>query len=95
MNKDVKRRLLLIFGFVFIDLLGYSLILPLLPYYAEAFGATLTVIGLLGTSNALAQLIAAPIIGRLSDRYGRRPLLIFSIAGTVLSFLLLLSLIHI
>jgi len=89
MNKDVKRRLLLIFGFVFIDLLGYSLILPLLPYYAEAFGATLTVIGLLGTTNALAQLIAAPVIGRLSDRYGRRPLLIFSIAGTVLSFLLL------
>jgi DHA1 family tetracycline resistance protein-like MFS transporter len=89
MDKQVKRQLGLIFGFVFVDLLGYSLILPLLPYYAETFGATLTLVGLLGTSNALAQLIATPIIGRLSDRYGRRPLLIFSIAGTVLSFLVL------
>lgn len=89
MGHQVKRQLGLIFGFVFVDLLGYSLILPLLPYYAETFGATLTLVGLLGTSNALAQLVAAPVIGRLSDRYGRRPLLIFSIAGTVLSFLIL------
>jgi DHA1 family tetracycline resistance protein-like MFS transporter len=84
-----KRRLALIFGFVFLDLLGYSLILPLMPYYAETFGATLTLVGLLGTTNAVGQLIAAPIIGRLSDRYGRRPLLIFSIAGTFVAFLLL------
>ena len=89
MDRQLKRQLGLVFGFVFVDLLGYSLILPLLPYYAETFGATLTLVGLLGTSNAVAQLIAAPIIGRLSDRYGRRPLLIFSIAGTVLSFLVL------
>jgi len=89
MPKSVRRQLLLIFGFVFVDLLGYSLILPLLPYYAGTFGATLTVVGLLGTVNALGQLVAAPVIGRLSDRYGRRPLLIFSLAGTVISFLLL------
>ena len=89
MSNDLKKKLALIFGFVFVDLLGYSLILPLLPYYADTFGASITLVGLLGTSNALAQLIAAPIIGRLSDRYGRRPLLIFSIAGTVFSFLLL------
>jgi DHA1 family tetracycline resistance protein-like MFS transporter len=89
MDKDIKRRLGLIFGFVLIDLLGYSLILPLLPYYAETFGATLTLVGLLGTVNALGQLIAAPTIGRLSDRYGRRPLLIVSIVGTVVGFLLL------
>jgi len=89
MDNHLKRRLALVFGFVFVDLLGYSLILPLLPFYADTFGATLALVGLLGTSNALAQLVAAPIIGRLSDRYGRRPLLIFSIAGTVLSFTLL------
>ncbi|NSW51610.1 MAG: MFS transporter [Anaerolineae bacterium] len=87
--KDRKRRLGLIFFFVFIDLLGYSLILPLLPYYAETYNANATLVGLLGTSNALAQFFAAPIIGRLSDRYGRRPLLIFSILGTVVSFLIL------
>ncbi|MGC9348979.1 MAG: MFS transporter [Anaerolineae bacterium] len=88
MDKQTKRRLSLVFGFVLIDLLGYSLILPLLPYYADTFGASLFVVGLLGTSNALAQLVAAPFIGRLSDRYGRRPLLIFSIVGTVVSFLI-------
>ncbi|MBN1266001.1 MAG: MFS transporter [Anaerolineales bacterium] len=89
MPKELRANLLLVFGFVFIDLLGYSLILPLLPYYAETFTASLTLVGLLGASNALAQLFAAPIIGRFSDRYGRRPLLIFSIAGTLLSFLIL------
>lgn len=84
-----KRNLGLVFFFVFIDLLGYSLILPLLPYYAEEFQATPFLVGLIGTINAIGQLIAAPVIGRLSDRYGRRPLLIFSISGTVLSFLIL------
>jgi len=85
----MRRKLALIFGFVFIELLGYSLVLPLLPYYAETFGASLTLVGLLGTVNAFCQLLAAPVVGRLSDRYGRRPLLLFSIGGTVVSFLIL------
>jgi DHA1 family tetracycline resistance protein-like MFS transporter len=86
----VKRNpLSLIFAFVFIDLLGYSLFLPLLPYYADTLGASPLLVGLLIASNALAQLIASPTIGRLSDRYGRRPLLIASIVGTLFSFLLL------
>ena len=88
MTNDIKRRLAIIFGFVFIDLLGYSLILPLLPYIAERFSATPFQVGLLLTANALAQMIAAPTIGRLSDRWGRRPLLIISVAGTVAAFLL-------
>jgi DHA1 family tetracycline resistance protein-like MFS transporter len=85
----MKKSLILIFIFVFLDVLGFSLILPLLPYYAETFDATPTVVGLLLGANALAQLIGAPIIGRLSDRYGRRPLLILSIGGTAVSFLML------
>jgi DHA1 family tetracycline resistance protein-like MFS transporter len=85
----MRRNLALIFVFVFIDVLGFSLILPLLPYYAETFAATPTVVGLLLGANAVTQLISAPIIGRLSDRYGRRPMLILSIAGTVASFLML------
>jgi DHA1 family tetracycline resistance protein-like MFS transporter len=84
-----KTPLTLIFAFVFIDLLGYSLFLPLLPFYAETLGATPTLVGLLVASNALAQLVASPTIGRLSDRLGRRTMLIFSIVGTLVSFLLL------
>jgi DHA1 family tetracycline resistance protein-like MFS transporter len=85
----MRKNLALIFVFVFIDVLGFSLILPLLPYYAETFAATPTVVGLLLGANAVTQLISTPIIGRLSDRYGRRPMLILSIAGTVASFLML------
>lgn len=84
-----NTRLLTIFVIVFVDLLGFSLILPLLPYYAEAFGATSTVVGFLVASYAAAQLIGAPLLGRLSDRYGRRPVLLLSVLGTLAGFLLL------
>ncbi len=86
----MKNRLLFsIILVVFIDLLGFSLILPLLPYYAETFKASNFVTGLLVASYAAAQLIGAPLLGRLSDRYGRRPILIASIFGTFVGFLLL------
>ena len=84
-----KRRLALIIGFVFIELLGYSLFLPLLPFYAGSLGASATLIGLLIASNAVAQFLAAPIIGHLSDTWGRRPMLLFSITGTGVSFAIL------
>ena len=84
-----NTRLLTIFLIVFIDLLGFSLILPLLPYYAESYGATPTVVGLLVASYAAAQLFGAPLLGRLSDRFGRRPVLLLSVAGTSAGFLLL------
>lgn len=83
------RPLILILTFVFVDVLGFSLILPLLPYYAADFQASSIVVGLLLSTNALTQMIGAPILGRLSDRYGRKPLLITSISGTVISFLIL------
>jgi len=73
---------------VFIDLLGFSLILPLLPYYAETFNASKFTTGLLIAVYALMQLIGAPILGRLSDRFGRRPILLISVFGTFLGFLL-------
>jgi MFS transporter, DHA1 family, tetracycline resistance protein len=84
-----KKLLFSIFLIVFIDLLGFSLILPLLPFYAETFGASPITIGLLVAIYAAMQFIGAPILGRLSDRYGRRPMLIASIFGTFLSFLLM------
>ena len=85
----MRRSLVLILVFVFIDVLGFSLILPLLPFYAATFGATSSIIGLMLGANALAQLIGAPIFGRLSDRYGRRPLLLLGLVGTVAGFLML------
>ena len=84
-----NTRLLTIFAIVFVDLLGFSLILPLLPFYAEQYGATPMLVGLLVASYAAAQLIGAPLLGRLSDRYGRRPILLLSVAGTFGGFLLL------
>ena len=84
-----NKPLASIFLIVFIDMLGFGLILPLLPYYAETFGASDTVIGLLVASYAAAQLVGAPILGRLSDRFGRRPILLLSLVGTLLGFLLL------
>lgn len=88
MKRD-RLPLTLITLFVFVDVLGFSLILPLLPYYASSFGATPEVVGLILGANALAQLVGTPIIGRLSDRFGRKPLLLLSLASTVIGFLLL------
>lgn len=84
-----NKRFVTIFLIVFVDLLGFSLILPLLPYYAATFGSDALVTGFLVSSYAVAQLIGAPLLGRLSDRIGRRPVLLISIFGTFLGFLLL------
>jgi len=74
---------------IFVSLIGFGIIIPLLPFYAQTFGASPTTIGLLFASFSLAQFVAAPILGDLSDRWGRRPVLVFSLLGTVLSFTLL------
>ena len=85
----MSRPLLVIFLTVFVNLVGFGIIIPLLPFYAETFGASPVTIGLLFAAFSIAQLIAAPALGSLSDRFGRRPVLIFSLAGTVVSFVML------
>ena len=85
----MPRSLVVLFLTVFVSLIGFGIIIPLLPFYAQTFGASPTTIGLLFASFSVAQFIAAPVLGELSDRWGRRPILIFSLLGTVLSFALL------
>ena len=83
------KKLLPIFIVMFVDILGFSIILPLLPYYAKTLNISDQLIGLLVASYAICQFIAAPILGALSDRYGRRPLLLYSQIGSLGGFLLL------
>jgi MFS transporter, DHA1 family, tetracycline resistance protein len=85
----VTRPLLIIFLTIFVNLVGFGIIIPLLPFYAETFGASPLVIGLLFGVFSVCQLVAAPLLGDWSDRYGRRPVLIFSLVGTVISFVML------
>ncbi|HVV46764.1 MAG TPA: MFS transporter [Bryobacteraceae bacterium] len=86
-----RSPLLPIFLIVLVDVLGLTIILPLLPFYAEKLGASATVVGLLISAYAFCQLIAGPILGRMSDHMGRKPLLILSQCGTFIGFLVLAS----
>jgi multidrug resistance protein len=74
---------------VALDLVGWGIVLPILPIYAERFTGDATVIGLLVASFSLMQLVFAPVLGRLSDRYGRKPVLVFSLLGTAAGSLLM------
>jgi DHA1 family tetracycline resistance protein-like MFS transporter len=86
-----RSPLVVIFTTVFIDLVGFGIVIPVLPFYAEGsqFNATPRTVGLLFASYSVMQLIFAPILGRLSDKYGRRPVLLISIIGTGIGFLIL------
>ncbi|MGE0863625.1 MAG: MFS transporter [Vicinamibacterales bacterium] len=81
--------LAVIFLTVFIDLLGFGIIIPLLPFYAESYGASAFAIGLLGTSFSLMQFVFSPIWGRWSDKIGRKPIILLGLMGSCLSYLAL------
>lgn len=77
-----------IFSIVFVDFLGLSFILPLYPEIANRFGLSATLITILSASYALMQFLFSPMLGRLSDRFGRKPILVITSLGTAVSFLL-------
>lgn len=79
----------IVFTTVVIDLVGFGLVLPILPLWAEEFGASPVQIGLITASYAVMQLLFAPVWGRLSDRYGRRPVILVSLAGSAVSALMI------
>jgi len=76
-----------LFMIVLVDLIGFGLYIPLLPFYAEHFNATPFMVGLTMATYSLAQFISAPLWGSLSDRKGRRPVLMIGMAGSVISYL--------
>jgi len=84
-----RSPLAIIFGVVFIDLVGFGIVIPILPLYAERFGASPIVIGLLLAVYSAMQMLCAPLLGRLSDRIGRRPVLLVSVLGTAAGFFLM------
>ena len=83
-----RKALLVVYLAVFVDMLGFGVILPLLPFHTERLGGSGVWLGAVLTAYALAQFVAAPVLGALSDRYGRRPLLLVSLAGSAVSLAL-------
>ncbi len=79
----------IIFLIVVIDLLGFGLIIPLLPFYATRFNASALMVTLLFSIFSICQFVAAPILGLVSDRWGRKPVLVFSQLGSVAGYILL------
>src|SRR3712207_5366531 len=84
-----RSPLFVIFVTVFIDLVGFGIVIPILPYYVEQMGGTPFVLGLILTSYSVMQLIFSPVLGRLSDRHGRRPVLFVSLVGTGVGFIIM------
>jgi multidrug resistance protein len=86
--RDFIKRLWVLMSTVFVDMIGFLIVLPLLPFYAERLGADPIHVGALVSIFAAAQLASAPLWGRLSDRYGRRPMILGGLMISAVSYLL-------
>ena len=80
---------MLVFGVVFFDLLAFGIVIPILPYYARTFNASGLAMGWLMTSFSLMQFLFSPFWGQLSDRIGRRPVLVISVAGSAIAMIIM------
>ena len=87
--RSRRGSLASLFAIVIVDLVGFGVVIPILPFYAESFGASATVLGLLLTCYAAMQFFFAPVWGRWSDRVGRRPVMLLTIAGTAVALLVM------
>ena len=83
-----RRALVFIFLTVFFDLLGVGILVPVIPFLVGEYSTAGLTVGLLALTFSAAQFIAAPLLGRLSDRWGRRPVLVFSVLGSALGYVL-------
>lgn len=80
-DPRAPRVVFFVFVTVFLDLIGFGIIIPLLPFYVRTMGGSAETVGFILASFSVTQLIATPFLGRLSDRYGRRPVILLSLAG--------------
>lgn len=81
-----RRSLTILFATVFVDLLGFGIVIPFLPMYVERLGVGAFAIGLILSSYSLMQFLVAPVLGRISDRVGRRPIIMLGLLGSSLSY---------
>lgn len=88
-GQSSPARLGVLFSVIVVDLIGFGIVVPILPFWSERFGANGLILGLLVASHAAMQFLFSPGWGRLSDRIGRRPVMLITIAGTALSLLFL------
>jgi len=86
--RSPRRVLTTLFLIVFTDLVGFGIVIPLLPLYAEHYRPAPWVFGLLMATYSAMQFVFSPILGRLSDRVGRRPVLLISLTGSVIGFVM-------
>jgi len=85
---DERRALAVVFAVVFVDLLGFGILIPIIPLYAASFGGGGFVVGLLTASYSAMQFLTAPFLGQLSDARGRKPVLLLSLLGSVIAWAL-------
>jgi multidrug resistance protein len=88
MQSSSLRQLSVLMLTVFVDMVGFTMVLPLLPFYATKCGATATMVGFLISAYAVAQFLTAPYWGRLSDRWGRRPMIIAGLMMAAVAYVL-------
>ena len=88
-ESQSPRRLGVLFSVIVVDLIGFGIVVPILPFWSDHFGANGALLGLLLASHAAMQFLFSPAWGRLSDRIGRRPVMLITIAGTAISLLFL------